>query len=219
MEGKTIHILLLRHGQTDANASGTLQGHLPTPLNLTGLRQANLLAARLAAMHPPVDLIISSDLPRATQTAGPIASACGLPMVTDSAWRERAFGLLEGKPVSNRAMWEAASGEIEPPGAEPTADMHARVLAALLALPQKHRDKEVIAVVTHGGPIRSILKMLHDGRIDATRGPRPLEIPPIANCSILSLLARRYRDGIRWRISSINDVSHLGEMVTARDSG
>ena len=219
LEGKTTHILLIRHGQTDANASGTLQGHLPTPLNLTGVRQANLLAARLAAFSPPVDVIISSDLPRATQTAGPIASACGLPMVTDRAWRERSFGLLEGKPVGDRTMWEAATGEIEPPGAEPSAELHARVRAALIELPQKYKDKEVIAVVTHGGTIRSVLKMLDDGRLDAARGPRPIEIPRIPNCSILSLQARRYRDGIRWRIGSLNDVAHLGEMVTDRDSG
>jgi probable phosphoglycerate mutase len=219
LEGKTIHILLLRHGQTDANATATLQGHLPTPLNRTGLQQANLLAARLAAFSPPVEVLISSDLARATQTAGPIASACGLPVNIDPAWRERSFGLLEGKPVGTREMWQAASGEIDPPGAEPTAELHARVQAALLELPVKYRAREVIAVVTHGGPIRAVLKMLDDGRLDATRGRKPMEIPRIANGSILSLQARRYRDGIRWRIAAVNDVAHLGEMVTDRGVG
>jgi len=87
----TTHILILRHAQTDANAEGRLQGHLPTPLNLAGTRQANLLASRLAAYSPAVEAIISSDLPRATQTAALIASACGMPMTIDPAWRERSF--------------------------------------------------------------------------------------------------------------------------------
>jgi probable phosphoglycerate mutase len=219
MDGKTTHILLLRHGQTDANASGTLQGHMPTPLNRTGLEQANLLAARLAAFSPPVGVIVSSDLPRATQTAGPIASACGLPVVTDPVWRERGFGLLEGKPVGSREMWRVASGEIDPPGAEPTAEFHARVHTALLQLPEKYREKDVIAVVTHGGVIRGILRMLDDGRLDVARGPRPMDVPTIANASILRLLVRRYRDGILWRIAAVNDVAHLGELVSDRDNG
>lgn len=218
MTHATTHILLLRHGQTDANASGTLQGHQPTPLNLTGIRQANLLAARLTGFSPPIEVLISSDLARATQTAGPIASACGLPVIADPNWRERGFGLLEGKPVGNKEIWQAASGEIDPPGAEPTTQMHERVRKALMELTLTYRNKQAIAVVTHGGPLRAILKMLADGRLPATR-EHSIEIPQIANCSIMHLLVRRYRDGIRLRIVSINDVAHLGEMVTSPDSG
>ena len=134
----TTHILILRHAQTDANAEGRLQGHLPTPLNLAGTRQANLLASRLAAYSPAVEAIISSDLPRATQTAALIASACGMPMTIDPAWRERSFGLLEGKPVGDRNMWEAASGEFDPPGAEPSVEMHERIRTALVSIPQRY---------------------------------------------------------------------------------
>ncbi len=168
-------------------------------------------------MSPPIDVIVSSDLARATQTAGPIASACGLGVTTDSAWRERYFGLLEGKPVGDKALWEAASGEIDPPGAEPTAEMHDRIRTAVLDLPRKYRDRETIAVVTHGGPIRAILKMLDNGKLDAARGPRPLDIPRIANCAILLLLARTYRDGVRWRLGSVNDTAHLCDLRTDFD--
>jgi broad specificity phosphatase PhoE len=208
------HILLLRHGQTDANASGTLQGHQPTPLNVLGIRQAKLLAARLAAFRPPIDVLISSDLPRAIQTAGSIASACSLRVKIDPAWRERSFGLLEGKPVKEREMWRAASGEFDPPGAEPTAELHARIQTALLRLPEKYPDATMIAVVTHGGPIRSILKMLGDGRLRTTRGHPPVELTSIVNCSILHLTLRKYRDGIRWKIQYVNDAAHLQEAHT-----
>jgi broad specificity phosphatase PhoE len=207
----TTHILLLRHGQTEANASGRLQGHLPTSLNLTGMRQATLLAARLAAYSPAVNAIITSDLERAKQTAALIASACGLSMTVDTAWRERGFGLLEGKPIGDKKMWEAASGDFDPPGAEPSAEVYERVRTALMSIPQKFPDRQLIAVVTHGGPVRSILKMLADGRLETIRGHAPVEVNPVPNCSILHLIARHYRGGIRWKIEAVNDVSHLAD--------
>ncbi len=205
---RTTHILLLRHGQTDDNVNGILQGHLPTPLNRLGVAQATALAARIAAYSPAIQILITSDLARATQTAGSIAAACGLRPHPDPAWRERAFGLLEGKPVGDRAVWQAASGEVDPPGAEPTAGMHERVRNALLKVPEKYRGKAV-AVVTHGGPIRAVLKMLSDGRLESIRGRQPADVPEIYNCSIFHLLARHYRSGVRWGIDTVNDCGHL----------
>jgi probable phosphoglycerate mutase len=219
MNRRTLHILLLRHGQTDANASGRLQGHQPTPLNLTGVRQAVRLAERLAGFRPPVEVLISSDLPRAMQTASPIAAACGLKLVLDGAWRERHFGQLEGKPVGSRDLWRTASGELDPPGAEPAATMRERILSALQQLPGRYPRAHCIAVVTHGGPIRSVLRLLVEGALPSTRGRALLaqlagELPPIANCSILHLMARHYRDGVRWRLSCVNDSAHLGQVTT-----
>ena len=219
MPGDTTDILLLRHGQTDANASGTLQGHMPTPLNLTGVRQATLLADRLAAWRPRVRAIVSSDLPRAAQTAGPIAAACHLRVHADARWRERGFGLLEGKPVQRNEIWQVAGGEVDPPGAEASTAFLDRVRKALLAVAQAHRGRPTVAVVTHGGPIRGVLKMLIDGRLRPARGQRPFGLVPIANCAILHLAARHYRTGVRWRVLAVNDVAHLHELVTTRDMG
>lgn len=212
MEGRTLHILLLRHGQTDANAAGVLQGHQPTPLNLLGIRQAHSLAERLGSFRPPVDVLISSDLPRALQTASPIATSCRLKVHVDPQWRERHFGLLEGKPVGHRELWRAASGELDPPGAEPTIEMQERVLKALLGLPGKYRKAKLIAVVTHGGVIRSALRLFMSGELPPVRKHvMPTEIPPILNCSIMQLDIRRYRSGLRWRLSCVNDSAHLRE--------
>jgi probable phosphoglycerate mutase len=217
MTDRTLRILLLRHGQTDANAAGVLQGHQPTPLNRLGVQQAARLAERLASFHPPIEVLISSDLPRATQTAGSIAAACGLKLVVDAAWRERGFGLLEGKPVGDREMWRAASGEMDPPGAELTADMHERVRQALIKLPETYPKANVVAVVTHGGPIRSIMRMLVDGRLNTIRHHEPIRLHPIINCAIMELIARRYPDGLRWRMACVNDAAHLGELETEKD--
>src|SRR3954463_4142309 len=88
----SFHVLLLRHGQTDSNAGGVLQGWLPTPLNAAGRAQSGRLAARLATFEPRVRRLVSSDLVRARQTAGPIAAALGVEPVFDPRWRERGLG-------------------------------------------------------------------------------------------------------------------------------
>src|SRR5215213_4873744 len=94
-----LEIFLLRHGQTDSNAAGIVQGHLPVPLNELGHRQAALLAARLRVAARRIGRLISSDLPRAAQTAEPIARALNLPIEFVVAWRERLLGEFQGKPV------------------------------------------------------------------------------------------------------------------------
>ena len=142
--------------------------------------------------------------------AAPIAVACGLSIKVDSAWRERSFGLLEGKPVGDKKLWDVAAGELDIPGAEPAGEMYERVRAALLAVPESYPNHRAVAVVTHGGPLRTILKMLADGRLTITRGEIAPSVPIIPNCAILHLVARRYPDEFRWKIECVNDVSHLG---------
>src|SRR3954470_22903151 len=154
------HILLLRHGQTDANATGVLQGHQPTPLNALGLLQARRLAERVARNVPAVTALVSSDLRRAAQTAGPISAACGLTVSYDPSWRERGFGEFEGRLVGERETWRAAHGDADPPGAESLADFRARVRRALERLPDQFPAHPCVAVVTHGGPVGVILRML-----------------------------------------------------------
>jgi len=217
---RELHLLLLRHGQTDSNAAGIVQGHLPVPLNELGHRQAALLASRLTGASPRIGRLISSDLPRAAQTAQPIARALGLPIAFARAWRERLLGEFQGKPVGERRTWSLATGEETPPGAESVAAFESRVRAALDAIAPPP-DGRAVAVVTHGGPVRLVLRMLSDGRlnVDGETPPPPPPPPPpprIENCSILQL--HRTPDG-RWRIACVNDASHLAELRTATDSG
>jgi broad specificity phosphatase PhoE len=76
-------------------------------------------------------------------------------------------------------------------------------------------DGSPVAVVTHGGPVRVVLRMLNDGRLEVD-GDRPPPPPMIENCSILQL--HRRRDGT-WRIACVNDASHLAELRTTTDAG
>ena len=211
---RDLTLLLLRHGQTDSNAAGIVQGHLPVPLNELGHRQAALLAARLKGATPRIGRVVSSDLPRAAQTAQPIAQALELPIEFDAAWRERLLGEFQGRPVGERRLWTLASGEETPPGAESAAQFEARVRTALERL-EAPADGAPIAVVTHGGPVRVVLRMLSEGRLPS-EGDRPPPPPQIENCSILQL--HRTPRGT-WRIACVNDASHLAELRTATDEG
>jgi probable phosphoglycerate mutase len=210
-----LHLLLLRHGQTDSNAAGIVQGHLPVPLNELGRRQAALLAARLRVAAPRIGRLISSDLSRAAQTAQPVAQALDLPIEFDTAWRERLLGEFQGKPVGERRTWSLATGEETPPGAESVGEFESRVRAALERI-EPPPDAAPVAVVTHGGPVRVVLRMLSDGRLTVDGNVPPPAPPTIGNCSILQL--HRTRAG-KWRIACVNDVTHLEELRTGTDSG
>ena len=91
-------LFLFRHGQTDWNREGRLQGHTDTPLNAAGLAQAEALAKRLLAHR--LDAVVSSDLTRALTSARIIAEVSGVPLLTDPGLREVSVGLAEGK------LWE-----------------------------------------------------------------------------------------------------------------
>ena len=87
-------IYIIRHGETEWNASGKKQGHLDSPLTPTGRAQAQALAARLSSES--FSTLYSSDLGRAYTTARVIADQTGHEVVIDSRLRERSFGIFEG---------------------------------------------------------------------------------------------------------------------------
>jgi probable phosphoglycerate mutase len=204
-----VHLILVRHGQTDANAAGIIQGHLPTPLNPLGARQMDRLARRLETYTPPVTRLISSDLPRALQSARPIASALGLPVESDPLWRERGYGALEGLSPEAREALRRSIGE-EAAGVEAADLFHARVRAALLSVahgrdapPRLRESAGVTLVVSHGGFIRAVVRLLQSETLPCRGAPPPLEV--IANASICHLAWDRGG----WETLAFNDVAHL----------
>ncbi|HEY5244815.1 MAG TPA: histidine phosphatase family protein, partial [Acidimicrobiales bacterium] len=90
---------LARHGESTWNALGLVQGYAATPaLTARGRAQAEQLTEQLAATLAgvPVAALYSSDLDRAVQTAGPLATRLGRDVVRDQRLRERSFGEVEG---------------------------------------------------------------------------------------------------------------------------
>ena len=171
-------ILLARHGETDWNLERRVQGHSDTPLNETGRAQALALAESLD--DAALDAIYASDLERAYDTARIVAERKGLLVELLPELRERNFGTWEG--LTDMEIFErypqAKTGSWG--DAETKEEMAERVLGALHRIAAEHPDGRVL-VVTHGGPLRSLLvECGGDGR------------GPIANCC---LYEGRLRDG------------------------
>jgi broad specificity phosphatase PhoE len=138
-------LLLIRHGETDWNAEGRLQGHTDRPLNDHGRRQAQRLADELAGEE--LEAIYSSDLARARETAEIVGERLGLPVVLDPDLREKNWGTWEGLTPVERDTVELVG--------ESTEEHAARTLGALRRIAERHPEGRVL-VVTHGGSLRRV---------------------------------------------------------------
>jgi probable phosphoglycerate mutase len=151
---RPLTLLLVRHGQTEWNVAGLMQGQTPhIQLTELGHLQSAEVAAQVAALEPGA--LISSDLYRALQTADHCAQATGLPVQTSPALREQSYGVLEGRP--SRELWDVVDWtdvHWAAEAGESLAQLHARV-AAYLGHLRRHVPAEVVALVTHGDTIRA----------------------------------------------------------------
>jgi broad specificity phosphatase PhoE len=152
----TLHFV--RHGETDWNRDGRIQGVADIGLSAAGREQARELAASLAAR--PIGAIYASDLRRAVETAEPLAARLDLPISTTPALRERDFGANEGRIAAEVAAelgTEVGTRWLGPderhPGGESMREVYERVAAFLDELLEDPPADE-IALVTSGGPIR-----------------------------------------------------------------
>ncbi|GEL19212.1 histidine phosphatase family protein [Pseudonocardia asaccharolytica] len=146
-------LILVRHGQTDANAHGLLLGRADPPLNETGLRQARALAAAL----PRAARIVSSPLTRARHTAAVLAGAAGNVEV-DARWIEMDYGELDGRPAAalDERSWRRwrQDPEYVPAGGESLAAVCVRVHEACVELVDDAARGDVV-VVSHVSPIKA----------------------------------------------------------------
>jgi len=208
-------ILLIRHGETAWNAERRLQGHLDIALNAEGERQAAALGRALADER--IDLVISSDLGRARQTAEAIALARGQSsqgVLRDPQLRERCYGGFEGLLYSEIAArfplqfaaWQARNVDAElPPGencGETFRQFFDRALTAILGHAGQHPGK-TLALVAHGG----VLECAYRAALGL-----PLETPrdfKVHNASVNRFMAEQGR----LRLVSWGEVDHLQQKV------
>jgi len=148
---------LLRHGGTDWNKEKKSMGHTDIPLNDEGVAQATRAAAQLK--DKKIDLIISSDLSRARETAEIIAKATGAELVVDERIRERSCGITEGMLQEDIRMHYGSDRPDVLPGGETWHEFEARIWTVFQDHKRKHHHKNIV-IVTHGGPIRMIRKNL-----------------------------------------------------------
>lgn len=160
-------LILVRHGETQWNAEGRVQGHTDSPLTARGRAEAQRLAERLAGMQ--VAAIYSSDVGRARETAEFIAAPHGLTVRVREALRERCYGALEGKTMEEAARedsgwlegWRADRLRLAPPQGETQPEMSQRVMTALREIAAADIGSKVV-VSTHGGPIKSVVFAILD---------------------------------------------------------
>lgn len=138
-----VTLYLVRHGQTEGNVAQILQGHLPGRLTPLGWKQADGLCARLQAEHIVPDVLLSSDLQRAVDTAGVLSEAFRLPLRLTPLLRERDWGELTGRAVSQVDVKHF------PPSVETVEALSARALRFLSWLLSEYDGLRVLAV-THG---------------------------------------------------------------------
>jgi broad specificity phosphatase PhoE len=179
---RPLTLLLVRHGQSEWNAAGRMQGQTPhPPLTDLGHTQAAAAARELVKLRPGA--LVSSDLLRATQTAEHCARATGLPVVTAPELREQGYGLLEGRP--SRELWDVVDWT-DPhwaaEGGESLAQLHGRVAGYLRDLAAQP-PADVVALVTHGDTIRAVQA------VAAGLGPEamPAVTPPNGSVTVLEL--------------------------------
>jgi probable phosphoglycerate mutase len=156
-------LFLFRHGETDWNREGRVQGHADVPLNGTGIGQAEALVERLRPHR--LEAVVSSDLVRARTTARIVAEALGIPLMTDRGLRETHVGAAEG------LLWDEAKvrfgkglterwyrdDDAAFPGGETGSATRRRGLQALRRFAAAHPYRR-IGVATHGAMIRQLMK-------------------------------------------------------------
>ncbi|MDF2629318.1 MAG: yqkA [Symbiobacteriaceae bacterium] len=207
-----MEIHLVRHGH---DGDGFRGGWSPAGLSPQGRAQANALAARLRSEGWQIDTLLTSDLPRAVQTAAAVADALGLPLPTPAPqWRETNNGLLAGMAnVDVEARWPGlywrtlAMDEPYPGGGESPNAFFLRIKAAweqLCADVDAGRIGPQVAVVTHAGAI-DVVGALVTGGAYSNRG-RGF---PAGYTTIYSF----ERQGDRWAMVRQNDHTHLDDAL------
>lgn len=156
-------LFVFRHGETDWNRAGRLQGHIDVPLNRMGLAQAAALSEKLLPHR--LDAVLSSDLARALDTGRAVAEAAGVPLIVDAGLRETNVGDAEGllwaeaKARFGEELTERwfAEEDVAFPGGETGLATRMRALAALRRFAAAHPYRR-IGVSTHGALVRQLMK-------------------------------------------------------------
>ena len=201
-------LLLVRHGQSEGNVRGLIQGQMDEPLTEHGHQQAAAVAERLKS-EGGADRIVASPLARASATAAAIGEAVALPVTTDDRLKEYDFGEVSGMTIPEVLQsypgwrfWSDDRSEPLLPGEEGMPSFDERVaeaVAELMAI-----DGRTIAV-THGGVVMAALNAalrLHGvADMGASRARFPMK-----NCGITEL--DRDPEG-RLIVRRHNDACHL----------
>jgi broad specificity phosphatase PhoE len=204
-------VILVRHGETEWNLNGRIQGHSDSALTTLGGEQGRRVAERLASEK--IAAVYASPASRARDTGELIAAPHGLTVQLVDDLRERSYGRYEGLTLAEIADRDRAAlerwlphpnrEELAPPEGETQPEMSRRAMAALREIAARHPG-ETVAVATHGGPIKSAVFAILD--IPITSWHRTW----VSNGSLTTL--RGAPDQLR--VVCFNDTCHLDSTHT-----
>lgn len=203
----TTKLCLIRHGETAWNAERRLQGHTDTPLNPKGVLQARQMAQALKDINLGFDVLYTSDLKRAADTANAVVELFGVEAQVDSALRERNFGALQGlsiteAPLLRPDIWQAhiardLDHDLE--GGESIQQFSLRIRNALDGIQKRHAGKTIL-VVSHGGTLDMMYRIASNQSLSAQR------IVSVPNAS-LNWISHEESSG--WVVDQWADTRHL----------
>lgn len=185
-------ITFVRHGETEWNALGKIQGQTDIPLNEQGIKQA--LECGQELKKNSWDHLITSPMKRAKQTAELINQELGLELIEMGQFKEKYFGEVEGMEKDERFK---KFPDRNYPNQEPTLDLHNRIMDGLEAIHGHFQNKKVV-VVAHGGVINAILSVLSNHKVGSG-------ITDLTNGGITTI---HFKNG-KWDIKQINQIQHL----------
>lgn len=190
-------LILVRHGETEANVAGRMQGRGNDPLTERGQQQVRAVAARLKAEGHPIEAIYSSSLLRASQTADAIGEELGLTPRLRDALQEMHLGDLDGKDNSTLEAAMPRTLDESYPNGESIREFVERTMGAFYGIAMAHPGGTVV-VVSHGGVISTALSIWSLGHGNAWRDFTP------ANCSLSSV---EFQAGPQ--VLHVNDCAHI----------
>lgn len=180
-------LILVRHGEIDANNRKHYTGRSEDPLNDLGLNQAREVGLHLAG--DPVSMVVSSPLLRTRQTAQFIAEPHGLDVQMSEFFSELKMGPWEGlreEEVAQRwpvdwAIWNSRPAELVLPGRERLADVRDRILKGLDAIRCRSEASGSVVIVSHVAILRVLLlhakqKNLNEYKIVRVDNAQPIRI-------------------------------------------
>ncbi|WP_042220918.1 histidine phosphatase family protein [Oceanobacillus manasiensis] len=189
-------ICLIRHGETDWNLKGKLQGSTDIPLNDTGIRQAEKSAAHLNAED--YDVMVASPMKRAKRTAEIINTSLNLPYEEMASFAECSFGDAEGLTIEERTTQYPDKAY---PNREEPEDFTNRVMSGVNEVIRKYPDKRVL-IVAHGAVINAILTTVSNGEIGSGK-------TKLMNACISNIHYKQEK----WEVLNYNQIEHLNESV------
>lgn len=207
---RATRLLLVRHGESTANARGVFSGW-STDVVLTelGRRQATLTGAGLRR-YTRIDALYTSSLPRTRQTAELIGAEIDLEPIPVDGLREIDVGEATGKPLTDLAQLhprllrevDDESILIPWPGGESHFQLRQRAMASIEEIVERHPDQTIV-VVSHGGPLGWIVSTL------ASVPPRPYREFRHQNCAVSELLVPSNPFRLPAELIRFNDCTHL----------